>query len=184
MKSELLLKLLEYWAAYSKERLRGSLAEFAAWMLTKECESELLSEDLSDVEKIKLKIFEIAQALETDSESSLKFNEFRILSEVQKRKKSNKQTIVSDLSFDNSTGFYFIKSLIKKKLLQQDDDPSDGRAKVISLTEKGRSELGRVRRDFATRVPIHKLARNSRDRKTFITTLNSIYSIEKNSRTK
>lgn len=178
MESDLLFKLLNHWSAYSSQRSKGSLADFAAWMWTRECRAEISEEERLDVEKIKLKIFDVARTLEGNIGSSLKFHEFRILSEVQKSKKSNKQHIVSSLSFDHSTGFYFIKGLVKKRFLQQVKDPNDGRAKVISLTEKGKDELAKARKDFTKRFSIQSMSSDPKDRRTFFATLNSIHSIE------
>lgn len=184
MNSESTIELLERWSAYSRQEKRGSLSDFAHWLLVIESKKDLTDHELTQVEHIKFKIYELSKLFESSKKGALKFQEFRILSIVSQLGDARRLEVIAALHIDNSTGFYFIKELCKKRFLQEKDDPKDARASFVSLTEKGKQVLRQAKRDFNKDLPIKEIARSQKDREAFISTLDKIYSVEKQNKAK
>jgi hypothetical protein len=181
MNSELLVRLIQEWSAFNGMQSGKNLGEFAAWLLEKETHSQEVSEEN---EEIKFKLIELSRIVELATKKIFEGEQtdlqaFRILSIVEKLRNPRKQDVVINSLLETSTGFYVIKFLVGKKLLNELADPKDKRSIQVSLSQAGKTYLQNKRKELQ-KVLILKGLQSASDKKTFVKILNTIHLIHKN----
>lgn len=68
-------------------------------------------------------------------------DEFSFLATLIKEKQMSKSELINRHLLEISTGSEVLRRLVKNGLIKEIPDPKDGRAKIVSLTEKGFSEI-------------------------------------------
>lgn len=164
------LELIEIWEQFLKKHPKGSVQEFAQWVLERPNHvSTITAEDAAAVYQVShqgeslnkdtlsaasakapyllwrmSKILKVYNKPVFELEGLKSQDEFAILSYVHVVKECTKKEAIEAHLIDGSTGIDMIKRLIKRGLLTDRVSPQDRRARLIQLSENGRALLQRV----------------------------------------
>jgi DNA-binding MarR family transcriptional regulator len=149
-------ELLDYLNAYSKEKSREpkDLREFIVWLSSLFFEthhSAKMNKNESDLD-MELTFLLIMQNrhYKTYSKKVLQNSEmktpddFSFLYHLSLVDSFRKMELINIHLLEAPSGIEVLKRLLKKKLIEEFDDPDDKRAKRIRLTKKGGSELKKI----------------------------------------
>jgi DNA-binding MarR family transcriptional regulator len=149
-------ELLDYLNAYSKEKSREpkDLKEFIVWLSSLFFEthhSSKMNKNESDLD-MELTFLLIMQSrhYKTYSKKVLQNSEMKtpddysFLYHLSLVDSFRKMELINIHLLEAPSGIEVLKRLLKKKLIEEFDDPDDKRAKRIRLTKKGSSELKKI----------------------------------------
>lgn len=149
-------ELLDYLNAYSKEKSREpkDLREFIVWLSSLFFDthhSAKMNKNESDLD-MELTFLLIMQNrhYKTYSKKVLQNSEmktpddFSFLYHLSLIDSFRKMELINIHLLEAPSGIEVLKRLLKKKLIEEFDDPDDKRAKRIRLTKKGSSELKKI----------------------------------------
>lgn len=164
------IELIETWEQFLKRQPKGSLEDFAEWILERQknrlismVEDEAATYELSPQEygpyKVDpaiskshapyllwrmSKILKVYNKPAFELEGLKSHDEFAILSYVQIVEECTKKEAIDAQLIDGSTGIDMIKRLIKRGFLTDRVSPEDRRARLIQVSDEGRTLLRRV----------------------------------------
>ena len=155
----LLKQLLDYLEIYDKQVGNGNLKEFSIFLKDKVINNEPANQE-SDFEPDKFELYKSFPEIEFSTlltglfrfakhyvkkafvETSLKtLDEFGFLATLLREKSLLKNELIKEHMLEFSSGSEILKRLIRNGLVEEIRDEQDKRARRVSLTQKGVSEI-------------------------------------------
>jgi len=168
------IELIETWEQFLEKQPKGSLEDFAQWILQRDV-SLAMAEDAAAVyegsyegeqqstygystanTKAPYLLWRMSKILKAYSKPVFELEglksqeEFAILSHVHMVGECAKKEAIEAYLIDGSTGIDMIKRLIKRGFLTDRVSPQDRRARLIQLSEAGEALLKRVYQRMVT----------------------------------
>jgi DNA-binding MarR family transcriptional regulator len=145
------VELVKQWETFDKENEEGSLADFCRWYLQQQIAPNLSSspQDLgfsaANIENMKLGVLlgRIELLLQFYARKAMQplpiknFEEFRYLGILFFMGEVRKSELIYHSLLDFSTGTHLINRLIKNGWVEETEDNTDGRAKIVKLSATG-----------------------------------------------
>jgi len=155
---KLLKELLDYTDSFQKEKGSTDIKEFAMYLRDKVVHGKATVEDdykkenymaYKEMPKVEFStlltgLYRFARIYVKKAFHSTTINtvdEFGFLASILKERSLLKNELIKRHYMEVSSGSEIIKRLIKNKLIYEYQDPNDGRAKRVSLTEAGFKEI-------------------------------------------
>lgn len=181
MKADLLHSLIDLVEEFSEHRTAGTMEDFVVWLSGKFFESE---ESKGHREQLDLMLaFQITmlnksikrQTKEVISESALSsLDGYSFLLHLDQVDSFRKMELIEMHNLEAPTGIEIIKRLLSKGLIQEFNDAKDKRAKRVSLTDAGKTELERLKPLVDTRFKSFAQALPLKDKLSLVAALNQL----------
>ncbi len=159
MKYQNAIELLNYLGTYEKETGDSNLLNFAVWLTEKASgkqETQIFDINLEQQNghsfsgSVAASISILYQHAKHYSKTALKdsplvgVNDFIFLITLMEKGDMRKKEIIDYNYLDFSPGMEVIRRLIRNGLLDEFDDPNDGRSKRVHITDKGKEIVNTV----------------------------------------
>lgn len=155
---KLLREILDYTEAFQKEKGSADIKEFAMYLRDKVVQGKTTEEDdykkenymaYKEMPKVEFStlltgLYRFARIYVKKAFQNTTINtidEFGFLASILKEKSLLKNELIKKHYMEVSSGSEIIKRLIRNNLIYEYQDPNDGRAKRVSLTEAGFKEI-------------------------------------------
>lgn len=183
------IALIQAWEAFLAQHPRGSLEQFAHWLLQRRsASSKATSEQVSSTYREERqteygfsesnsrapelfwrlsKILKVYTKPILEAEGLKSQDEFAILTHIHQVEECAKKEAVETHFIDSSTGIDMIKRLIKRGLLMDRVAPHDRRARLVQLSPEGERLLGRIYQRLA-QLPEVLVDMTAEEQKRFI----------------
>jgi DNA-binding MarR family transcriptional regulator len=143
------VELVKQWEIFDKENKEGSLADFCRWYLQQQAAPNLpnlpIGFPISAIENMQLGVLlgRIELLLQFYARKAMQplpiknFEEFRYLGILFFMGEVRKSELIYHSLLDFSTGTHLINRLIKNGWVEETEDNTDGRAKIVKLSAAG-----------------------------------------------
>ena len=135
-----IIPLIEKWEAYTRDQADQDIYSFASWLLASRQQATLPSNRSAVIGVLLTKLQKYLGLIVKPEIRKLgltKEHEYSFLYQISNMQKPNKNQLAKENLLELSTGRDIVNRLIKKGLITEKPDPSDGRAVLISITDKG-----------------------------------------------
>jgi DNA-binding MarR family transcriptional regulator len=147
-----LVPLIEKWEEFSQLKMGASIDDFAIWLLSeKEARIKLAQNQNPDKRGKNTETAILITRLQRYLGMSIvpglkklgfaKEHEYNFLYQISRMDRPNKKDLSKENMTEFSTGRDVIRRLLNRRLIVEKADPRDGRARLLSLTVKGKKLL-------------------------------------------